>query len=338
MPDQFKPGQPVRLIDEALDGAIVRQKSAHEWLVKLEDGFEIPVHADDLVPASFDEAYSDPSAMPSAAPQKETPAETMPPASSGQLPSTDEAIGGKGVLMAFVKQAHPDKLKSYLINDAHGTLMWALYEQRGDGFKPIGHGLLGPGGFEQLGTYVLSELGKWRPLRLVYHLVGAGKTPDPAPVVFEYRFRASAFFRTEGFAPHVGEAAYVVAADPSSGRAAAQSLRIGAMNDEAKPLHFPSRPAEAGVRVVDLHDYALDVSVEGWTNTEILTYQLNQCEKVLDEAVREGCHRLVIIHGIGSGKLKKEVRRMLRGHPLVRKSAPANERDFGQGATEVQIS
>lgn len=340
MAQLFFVGQRVRLMQEATEGIILRKQEPSLWKVRLDDGFEIPVAEADMTPAALEDAVSDPEAFPeepapAAQPEQMPGPSEKPTAEAGQ--ASGEAIGGRGPILAFVKQLRPDQLRLHLVNDAYEALLWALYEQRGDGFKPLGHGYLPAGSQQPLGTYDLGAIDKWRPLRMVYHLAPASKTEDPQPAIFEYRFRASSFFRREGYAPHVEAPAFVIEAGADSGRLRNVSS-IGAHAPNAageKPI--ATATTDTGVRVVDLHDYALDVSVEAWRPADILQYQLQHCEKVLDEAAREGCSRLIVIHGVGTGKLKKEVRRMLKAHPLVKGLTAAHERDFGQGATEVRL-
>jgi DNA mismatch repair protein MutS2 len=45
-----------------------------------------------------------------------------------------------------------------------------------------------------------------------------------------------------------------------------------------------------------------------------------------------------IIHGHGTGAVRKAVRELLSRHSLVRSWAPADRREGGDGATEVQLA
>jgi DNA mismatch repair protein MutS2 len=58
----------------------------------------------------------------------------------------------------------------------------------------------------------------------------------------------------------------------------------------------------------------------------------------LDEAVRSGVHELRIIHGKGTGTLRRAVRDMLGKHALVRAQASAERRDGGDGVTVVELA
>ena len=61
-------------------------------------------------------------------------------------------------------------------------------------------------------------------------------------------------------------------------------------------------------------------------------------ERYLDEAVLAGLPAVRIIHGHGTGAVRKAVRDLLSRHSLVRSWAPADRREGGDGATDVQLA
>ncbi len=58
----------------------------------------------------------------------------------------------------------------------------------------------------------------------------------------------------------------------------------------------------------------------------------------LDEAARAGIRELRIIHGKGTGALRRAVRDMLSRHALVQSHAPAEPRDGGDGVTVAEMA
>jgi DNA mismatch repair protein MutS2 len=58
----------------------------------------------------------------------------------------------------------------------------------------------------------------------------------------------------------------------------------------------------------------------------------------IDEASRAGVPQLRIIHGKGTGTLRRAIREMLRKHALVRSQAPAERREGGDGVTVVELA
>ncbi|HQZ43412.1 MAG TPA: Smr/MutS family protein, partial [Flavobacteriales bacterium] len=59
-------------------------------------------------------------------------------------------------------------------------------------------------------------------------------------------------------------------------------------------------------------------------------------ERALEGAIRDGKRKLIVIHGVGEGILREEVRRMLQFYEGVR-FHDADMRQYGSGATEVEI-
>ena len=60
---------------------------------------------------------------------------------------------------------------------------------------------------------------------------------------------------------------------------------------------------------------------------------LEESDKFLDRALLEGKQAVRIIHGFGTGALRKAVRDHLRNHPAVKSWRPGNENEGGDGAT-----
>jgi hypothetical protein len=87
--------------------------------------------------------------------------------------------------------------------------------------------------------------------------------------------------------------------------------------------------------VVDLHIEKLTDNWKGLSNFEILTIQLKYFEKYYNLAITHRQPNLIIIHGIGTGKLRNEIHEILKSKKEVRTFANQYHHDFGFGATEI---
>jgi len=87
--------------------------------------------------------------------------------------------------------------------------------------------------------------------------------------------------------------------------------------------------------VVDLHIEKLSDKWKGLSNFEILTIQLTAFEKFYQLAVAHRQPNLVIIHGVGTGKLRNEIHEILKTKKEVRTFANQYNENFGFGATEI---
>lgn len=87
--------------------------------------------------------------------------------------------------------------------------------------------------------------------------------------------------------------------------------------------------------VVDLHIEKLTDNWKGLSNFEILTIQLRYFEKYYQLALAHRQPNLIVIHGIGTGKLRNELHEILKTKKEVRTFANQYHPDFGFGATEI---
>jgi hypothetical protein len=87
--------------------------------------------------------------------------------------------------------------------------------------------------------------------------------------------------------------------------------------------------------VVDLHIEKLSDSWKHMSNFEILTQQLHEFQKWYDLAVAHRQPSLIIIHGVGTGKLKDEIHDILKTKREVKSFINQYDPRFGYGATEI---
>ena len=70
---------------------------------------------------------------------------------------------------------------------------------------------------------------------------------------------------------------------------------------------------------------------------ETVDAALARAEKFLDDALLADEHRLRIVHGHGTGRLRNSLRQFFREHPLVANVSPAADNEGGGGATIVEL-
>jgi hypothetical protein len=101
---------------------------------------------------------------------------------------------------------------------------------------------------------------------------------------------------------------------------------------DAKHARQHLEPARS---VLDLH---IEKLVDDWQQMsplEKLTIQLKTFDKYLDLAVAHHLPSMIVIHGIGSGKLKDEIHEVLKYRRDVKSFVNQYDPRFGYGATEV---
>jgi hypothetical protein len=93
---------------------------------------------------------------------------------------------------------------------------------------------------------------------------------------------------------------------------------------------------EPGVAEVDLHIEALVENPADIDTVQMLTIQTSTFNKFLEEAIRMKLQKIIFIHGVGIGRLKSEILKILQQYPNLHYfDAPLSK--YGVGATEVWI-
>jgi DNA mismatch repair protein MutS2 len=110
-------------------------------------------------------------------------------------------------------------------------------------------------------------------------------------------------------------------------RAALSELRVlapagGATKRVSVQVSVPSRDASIG-----------DLNVIGCSIDEALS----RTDKFLDEALLAELRSVRVIHGHGTGQLRRALAEFLQGHPLVEKFAAARADQGGAGVTVVDL-
>lgn len=87
---------------------------------------------------------------------------------------------------------------------------------------------------------------------------------------------------------------------------------------------------------IDLHSHNILDSERGFSNTELLLYQIQKFKSSYRLAVEKKIKKLVVIHGVGKGVLKDEIRDYLAGKEGI-EYYDADYRHYGKGATEIMF-
>ena len=87
--------------------------------------------------------------------------------------------------------------------------------------------------------------------------------------------------------------------------------------------------------VIDLHIEKIVDDWENLTNHEIVSLQLKTFEKYYDLAVAHMQPSLIVIHGVGTGRLREEIHEQLKHRSEVKTFVNQYHPAFGYGATEI---
>ncbi len=89
--------------------------------------------------------------------------------------------------------------------------------------------------------------------------------------------------------------------------------------------------------IIDLHIENLIDSHRGMNNSEILNIQMMHFRRFLNTSIIKQHRKIIVIHGVGEGVLREEIRRDLNDYHSHLEFYDAPYREFGYGATEIRL-
>lgn len=115
-----------------------------------------------------------------------------------------------------------------------------------------------------------------------------------------------------------------------------EKLKFHTFEDEQEKQDFTEKVyLNAEERIIDLHIEKLVKSYRHLPKRSILSLQLQECQKSIEEAIKRKEKNMVVIHGIGKGKLKQEVFKLLMNYNEVTNFKNEYNHRYGFGATEI---
>lgn len=315
-------GSKVALLNQVGEGVVTGKSKDHRFLVLMSDGFEIPYFENELV------VIGDAPSL-----QNEN---TSSPVKSGSnlqeaLFATFTLSGTKGDLpMVDFK----------LLNKRDDSFLFALYSETEKQFNLETKGILNARSTMSLMNILMSELLKKD--RFFIQLQPFANNPETPPLSWS------------GFIKHQSPQLIEPASWPMVEELSSRALTIQVFPDRKKndevsrnktrenaskmlkaSQEWLLNPGRDGRYEVDLHIEELLENTAGMDNSEIIRYQLRYFEKCMDEAKGRPVKRFVVIHGVGKGRLRDEIRKLLVADNIEHYDAPISK--YGYGATEIMI-
>jgi DNA-nicking Smr family endonuclease len=321
--------------------------------VRLEDGDLIPVFPEALLPADTDPA-ADSSVKARRVPGKRE--EKRFPVVTDTGDSQYLILNPWGVMLAFEpvlrNDATAERYRVFVVSDLAQPLVFGcifrvddsvVWERLGDFPGPA---------FKEMGEMLFDELNH----RVVFRLEVREKRPTgtgPA-LIKEVKIKAKQFFResTQRTAPLLNRRVHLYKVFPTLDPAPAakkpkpavdlvryteqqRKSRGAAPRRQLRQLPHEVEELAAFDTTIDLHIEKLVDDPAGLARNQILPTQLLYFESYLDKAVRLGVDRIFIIHGVGAGKLRAAVAKVLADHPYVKEFKNEYHHRFKFGATEA---
>ena len=362
---QFKRGDRVKFLNET-GGGVVSRVEGLLIFVEIEDGFEIPSQASNLVKIDaigsaarfFDEDFGLRRSSirdPEPEPVEEEPAQRMSQKLTKQS-SNDTNRFAKGIYLALVPQDQRILIAGlvdvYLLNHTGADVLYNLYLKKPDGrYQGTDFGSIEPECFLHLFELNRHELNDWNEgiIQVMFHETITGSVP--LPVSTEFRVKPTRLMKEDNYteSPWFKERAILILA---TGQSVSEAPNKERLNELAEKFGQQTIPQQAkilkneplinkhkiakGEAEVDLHISSLSSDYGRLSNSEILRLQKDYFLRTLDSAMTEGYRKVFYIHGIGNGTLRNTLMDALKEFEDVKvRTAPFAQ--YGNGAIEVSF-
>jgi len=157
---------------------------------------------------------------------------------------------------------------------------------------------------------------------------GVGPSPEasPAPALMPGQAVLLPAYRQRG----------TVLEEVSADGTVAVQLPVGKVRvpaSQVRPAVSEEEPAAVAATLPAVGDLPLELNLVG----ERVEEAVRRAEQYLDDAFLAGATRVRIVHGKGTGALRRAIADLLRAHPLVERFCLAEANEGGSGATVVEL-
>ena len=355
----FKKGDRVKFLNDTGGGLITRveQKTAY---VENEDGFEIPVSMSQLLPAAVAQAEASPfTKISEQAPSAEISVEIFQPVVE-QAPDYIDLTGepdesnidsSVNILLAWLPQRTKDRKTTcnlYLVNDCSYHIMYVAAMIREGAYRGLQAGMLECDTTIHLAQITEADLKHISSIRLELLFFKKGACIPQEPIRYELKidefylmdavnYLPNEYFDEKALIYNVTEEHLMAEIENVAHEVQMQFVKQKQQID--KPVSKPAKKTtENDTEEVDLHIEQLLDNPKAFSSAEMLEIQTNHFAGALDDAIRNRKKRIVFIHGVGNGRLRQEIQRILiQKYPKLRYQ-DASFREYGYGATMVFLS
>ena len=347
----FTIGDRVKFLDDVGKGTIIGLIDKEMVLVRTDDGFEYPVLKKELLITDqpvTDVKGSDRSVI--------APIRTVQPVAELSINQSDSEVEEGPLNILFGIQPLQDTSKQgarfslHLINDSKYRIFYHTGKGSDNKLVTIRAGYIEPQKSVKLGNCGLPFLTE-KDASIYFQIIAYRNTgftrhePVSAKIMFTSTELATPEnFRKNRFLP---VNSYMIPIEQSVTKKIKMSL------DDFKTAMAPEKRVvreykheqvqnkkeqkKPEFQEIDLHIEQITDKVKGLSPGEIIGIQLARFKTTLDGAILAGEKKIVFIHGLGEGKLKSEIRKMIDKEYTSCNYQDASFKEYGYGATLILI-
>ncbi len=316
-------GDRVRLISDKQEGIIKRFINDKIAEITTSDGFDIPVLKQDLAVVNREESvfFTD----------EETQKETFEKETGAKL------LSENGLFLAFQILDQND-LMFMLINNTDFECPFAVSENKANSRYGICSGHLKSRESVNISKLELNKIDTWPEFEVALLFARKGEHKIMPPFLKTYKFRSKRFFKSPLKIPVLNKEGYYFQIDRTDSDIDAEMLKDHLSENIENSIQKDTHRVDSVLsKEIDLHFEKLLPEAPEMSTGEILSFQLEHFEKILDRAIYLGMDEIIFIHGVGSGKLQLEIHKSLSKNKQIKYYKDAQKEKFGYGATLVRI-
>ncbi|MCG8410526.1 MAG: DUF2027 domain-containing protein [Bacteroidales bacterium] len=342
----FKKGDKVKFLNDVGQGEIVRFQDKNIAVVLNDDGFEVPVLMNELLVVE-------------SAQNIDIASETNNEIVENVISEINENLESDGlntdtkasVFFALVPKNQNDIINSdldvFLINDSNFRTLYSISKTENEFQSLFAYGNLEDNTKVNLGSIKRDELNDFEEINFQLIFFRKGNYYLINPINKKWNVKPSKFYKQNTFSENdfFHEKAYIYELTTEeidlSTHISDAEIEKAKKEKERKETKRTFKSSKNGKNIeieeIDLHIEQLVDNSEGLSNTEILDIQMARFTTSLDGGILAGTRRMVFIHGVGNGRLKREITKKLeRKYPKLRYQ-DASFKEYGYGATMVII-
>lgn len=363
----FKAGDKVKFLNDVGGGIVTRVKQNIIY-VESGDGFEIPSTEHELI--KVEEAGFGgltPALSPSSPPmfsfqkKKEVTKENSiaEPEEvddhSYNAVREDESITAENCTLNILLGLVPEKMKGkqepvfkvHLISDCTYRIMYTFSVVKNNFCYGNRAGLIEEDTQMEIAHFRVSDLKELQAFKISCIFYKKGIFLPHEPIIFEYKIDAlkmidptewkiNDYFDEKAIVINVTEESLMNEIEKNVSENG-ENFLIQKKQKEviAKKVKITTK-STSEIEEIDLHIEELVESISGLSAGEILDIQMSRFNIALEGAIRGNTKKIIFIHGIGNGKLKYEIRKMLDSSKYSKyRYQDASFQEYGYGATMV---
>jgi hypothetical protein len=308
-------GDKVRLLRGTEEGIIVSIKG-NIVEVEIEEGFTIPAVKNEIVVIDKKEAESF---------NIEKTEESGPQQKQQKQSSIAEGI-------YFGIDLVDESLDCYLVNQSENQILYSVSIEEKKAAQGFAFGICAPFDSKEVGkTEINPQKGEIK--FQIQTIVHAEKTRVRKLPIETHLLIQKNLLKEKTYVQTLGKVVSLFNLEETTPlMISAEEIKEQMFADTFPKMGSKELPNSRKEQIIDLH---VDPSKIDIPESEILSFQLGLFEKAFDRALQINASQFKVIHGIGSGKLRTEIHKMLSRRKEVKFFEDGDKERFGFGSTII---